>query len=86
MRMLCARIMFLTVLLVNVSLFLGPADAADRPNILLAISDDQSFYHTSKAGYPAIQTPAFDRIAKKVSTSPTRSRRRLGAALRERPC
>ncbi|MBL7647950.1 MAG: sulfatase [Candidatus Hydrogenedentes bacterium] len=37
--------------------------SADRPNILLAISDDQSFYHTSKAGYPAIQTPAFDRIA-----------------------
>lgn len=37
--------------------------AADRPNILLAISDDQSFYHTSKAGYPAIKTPAFDRIA-----------------------
>lgn len=40
-----------------------PASAASRPNILLAISDDQSFYHTSKAGYPAVQTPAFDRIA-----------------------
>ncbi len=37
--------------------------AADRPNILLAISDDQSYFHTSKAGYPAIETPAFDRIA-----------------------
>lgn len=39
------------------------ACAADRSNILLAISDDQSFYHTSKAGYPTIKTPAFDRIA-----------------------
>ncbi len=37
--------------------------AAERPNILLAISDDQSYFHTSKAGYPAIETPAFDRIA-----------------------
>lgn len=37
--------------------------AEERPNILLAISDDQSFFHTSKAGYPAISTPAFDRIA-----------------------
>lgn len=49
---------FLLVLMVVPSAF-----AAERPNILLAISDDQSFYHTSKAGYPAIKTPAFDRIA-----------------------
>ncbi len=35
-----------------------------RTNILLAISDDQSHPHTSFAGYPAISTPAFDRIAK----------------------
>jgi N-sulfoglucosamine sulfohydrolase len=35
-----------------------------RPNILLAISDDQSFAHTSAAGYPAISTPAFDRVAR----------------------
>lgn len=44
-------------------ILMGVAQAAERPNILLAISDDQSFYHTSKAGYPAIKTPAFDRIA-----------------------
>jgi N-sulfoglucosamine sulfohydrolase len=44
-------------------LALLPAAADDRPNILLAISDDQSFYHTSKAGYGAVKTPAFDRIA-----------------------
>ena len=33
-------------------------------NILLAISDDQSFRHTSITGYKAIETPAFDRIAR----------------------
>jgi uncharacterized sulfatase len=39
-------------------------DVSRRPNILIAIADDQSFSHTSFAGYPGIQTPAFDRIAK----------------------
>lgn len=35
-----------------------------RPNILFAISDDQSFAHTSFAGCTFVETPAFDRIAK----------------------
>lgn len=34
-----------------------------RPNILFAISDDQSFAHTSFAGCEFINTPAFDRVA-----------------------
>ena len=34
-----------------------------RPNILFAISDDQSFAHTSFAGSNFVKTPAFDRIA-----------------------
>jgi len=34
-----------------------------RPNILFAISDDQSFPHTSFAGAKFVNTPAFDRIA-----------------------
>ena len=34
-----------------------------RPNILLAISDDQSFPHTSFSGCKFIHTPGFDRIA-----------------------
>jgi len=38
--------------------------ADDRPNILIAISDDQSYPHASAYGYPAIQTPAFDRVAR----------------------
>ena len=37
---------------------------AKQPNILFAISDDQSYPHTSAYGYPAIDTPAFDRVAK----------------------
>ena len=38
--------------------------AADRPNILFCISDDQSYYHTGANGDPVVQTPAFDRVAK----------------------
>lgn len=39
------------------------APAAKRPNILFAISDDQSFPHASIAGDPVVKTPAFDRVA-----------------------
>ncbi len=35
-----------------------------RPNILFAISDDQSFFHTGFAGSPFVNTPGFDRIAR----------------------
>ncbi len=35
----------------------------NRPNILFAISDDQSFQHTSFAGCNFVNTPAFDKIA-----------------------
>lgn len=35
-----------------------------RPNILFAVADDQSFAHTSYAGYRAVSTPAFDRVAR----------------------
>jgi len=34
-----------------------------RPNILFAISDDQSFAHTSFSGCKFVKTPAFDRVA-----------------------
>ena len=39
------------------------AKAQERPNILFAISDDQSFFHTSYEGSKFVKTPAFDRIA-----------------------
>jgi len=37
---------------------------ASRPNILIAISDDQSFAHTSFAGCKFVSTPGFDRVAR----------------------
>lgn len=43
----------------------GFVSAAEKPNILFAISDDQSWMHAGAYGMdPSIQTPAFDRIAK----------------------
>ena len=39
-------------------------EGAERPNILLAISDDQSWCHTSFAGDPVVKTPVFDRVAR----------------------
>src|SRR5690554_6310742 len=36
----------------------------ELPNILFAISDDQSFAHTSFAGSTFVETPAFDRVAR----------------------
>lgn len=38
--------------------------ADDRPNILFAISDDQSYPYASAYGTDSIYTPAFDRIAR----------------------
>ncbi len=47
------------------ALSVAPALAAgpDRPNILFAISDDQSFAHTGASGDPVVRTPIFDRVA-----------------------
>jgi len=52
--------------IVALLLLLSPvaAGAAEKPvNILVAISDDQSYPHASAYGYQAISTPAFDRVA-----------------------
>ena len=40
-----------------------PPTAQTRPNILFAISDDQSWLHTGAMGDPNVETPAFDRVA-----------------------
>jgi len=42
----------------------GCARPSERPNILLAISDDQSWPHAGAYGCRYIKTPAFDRIAR----------------------
>lgn len=39
-------------------------ERASRPNILFAISDDQSFAHTGAMGDPVVRTPTFDRVAR----------------------
>ncbi len=39
------------------------AEAADRPNIVLIISDDQSWWHYGFMGHEHIQTPHLDRLA-----------------------
>ena len=41
----------------------APRRAKGRPNILFAISDDQSWVHTGATGDPVVKTPAFDRVA-----------------------
>ncbi|MGB3781298.1 MAG: sulfatase [Tunicatimonas sp.] len=62
----CYRI---TLLLAGIFLYFGCQSPQQteapprRPNILFAISDDQSFSHTSFAGRSWVQTPAFDRVA-----------------------
>ncbi|MBI1369409.1 MAG: sulfatase-like hydrolase/transferase [Planctomycetes bacterium] len=43
----------------------GRARASDRPNILIAISDDQSWLHTSISGCRSVSTPGFDSVAKR---------------------
>lgn len=40
------------------------SEAAERPNILFCISDDQSWMHTGAYGCRWVKTPAFDRVAK----------------------
>jgi len=39
-------------------------EAVNPPNFLFILSDDQSWQHTSFAGYPLVETPNFDRIAR----------------------
>jgi N-sulfoglucosamine sulfohydrolase len=55
-----------TALLLSIVAYAMPAFATpgvDRPNILLAISDDQSWPHASTAGSPFVSTPNFDSLA-----------------------
>lgn len=49
---------------VEVSYLLEDDENNRRPNILIAISDDQSFAHTSFAGCRFVCTPGFDRVAR----------------------
>ena len=44
---------------------ISPGQTRKRPNVLLAISDDQSYPYSSAYGYQAVRTPAFDQVARK---------------------
>ena len=47
----------------SVTLFYCQPKQIQKPNILFAISDDQSYPHAGAYGYASVKTPAFDRIA-----------------------
>jgi len=54
----------LVMLALSTGSYAAPARMSDtRPNILLAVSDDQSWLHTGASGDLLVKTPAFDRIA-----------------------
>jgi N-sulfoglucosamine sulfohydrolase len=55
------KILFAIALFVGIDYQLVAQD--QRPNILIAISDDHSFPHASAYGSKFVETPAFDRIA-----------------------
>jgi hypothetical protein len=62
LQMRCSLIWFAGLVLAVV--FSREGWAEDRPNILFAISDDQSFPHASAYGTEWVSTPAFDRVAR----------------------
>ncbi|GAB2777861.1 sulfatase [Rhabdobacter roseus] len=55
---------FLLLILVSAGFWFEPPLPPKRPNILLVISDDQSFAHTSISGCSFVRTPHFDRVAR----------------------
>lgn len=56
-------LIYTSVLAIQLSSCDSKQEKQKRPNILFAISDDQSYLHTSFAGSQFIKTPAFDRVA-----------------------
>ena len=60
---------FLTLYTLVFALVFTTTQAAKRPNILLCISDDQSYADTGAAHNRVIKTPAFDRVAREGISS-----------------
>jgi len=56
--------LLLLALVLGISAGCSEAEDPTRPNILFAISDDQSYPHASAYGFKAVRTPAFDRVAR----------------------
>lgn len=57
-------ILLISLLLANALVSFKKKNANKMPNILLAISDDQSYPHAGLYGCQAVKTPSFDRIAR----------------------
>lgn len=55
---------FVATACLSAAWLVNEAALAARPNVLIAIADDQSYPHASAYGAPAIETPAFDQVAK----------------------
>ena len=53
----------LSFVLLLATLAAGVAAQAERPNLLLVVTDDQRFDQMSCAGHPTLQTPVMDRLA-----------------------
>ena len=51
-------------LILIIALFTCPLAAADRPNVLLIISDDQAWSDYSFLGHPHVRTPHIDQLAR----------------------
>ncbi|MFM7865882.1 MAG: arylsulfatase, partial [Planctomycetaceae bacterium] len=56
------RFLWLAAVLVLVPGIVDRLQAADRPNILFLLADDQCFRTLRAAGNDEIQTPALDRL------------------------
>ncbi len=55
---------YLSLIVVSIVLSLSPrAEAGQRPNVLLILTDNQSYYELSGHGHPHVQTPNIDRLA-----------------------
>src|SRR6516165_5978277 len=44
------------------ALFAGPLPAAERPNVLLLVSDDQQYDTIAALGHPVVKTPNLDKL------------------------
>ncbi len=64
LRYLTFLLLFLAVCVSGCQNSDNSGSVQNTPNILLVISDDQSWLHTGIAGDKVIKTPAFDRIAR----------------------
>lgn len=63
MSQVLSRLAALVVMLLSLPPMAGAAEPdTQKPNILIAISDDQSWIHTSVEGSPFVETPNLERI------------------------